>query len=386
MQPNCVHHDVGGGTVNRLPSLCSRRQFLRTSIVGGVGALSVLRPCGGPLLATGKPPSRVALTTGADRADNVFRALQSFKREIAASIGRKRVLVKPNMVIGTEGAAGGGNLALSATAVDAVEGVLEFLKSIGKTEVIVAESSATDAAKVGFGNLGYLRLAGKYPVRFLDLDQEGHQVVDVWYGGRAGSSRKPVRVSRLLLDPDLFVISLTRLKTHNCVLYTLSLKNLAMASPCIDLGWRYGQTGCRSDKNTMHGDGRPAYQDLNDNLHLLARRGVTPDLAVFDAYEGMQGQGPIWGAPVPHRVAVASLDWLAADRVGLELMGVTQWDPNLPSKYIPPYLSYCAQSGLGEFDLNRIAVEGERVGDHIVKYDLHSDAANMLGAAATPRS
>jgi uncharacterized protein (DUF362 family) len=36
----------------------------------------------------------------------------------------------------------------------------------------------------------------------------------------------------------------------------------------------------------------------------------------------MEGNGPIDGTPVDHRVCVASTDWFAADRVAVELMGL----------------------------------------------------------------
>jgi len=41
-----------------------------------------------------------------------------------------------------------------------------------------------------------------------------------------------------------------------------------------------------------------------------------------DTLEGMEGDGPSNGTAVDHRVCVASTDWLAADRVAVELMGV----------------------------------------------------------------
>ena len=51
-------------------------------------------------------------------------------------------------------------------------------------------------------------------------------------------------------------------------------------------------------------------------------RQLHPHLAVIDGFEGMEGNGPNDGTPVDHRVCIAGLDWLAADRVGIELMGI----------------------------------------------------------------
>jgi uncharacterized protein (DUF362 family) len=44
--------------------------------------------------------------------------------------------------------------------------------------------------------------------------------------------------------------------------------------------------------------------------------------SVIDGYEGMEGNGPNSGTPMPSRIAVASVDYVAADRVAAETMGV----------------------------------------------------------------
>jgi uncharacterized protein (DUF362 family) len=157
------------------------------------------------------------------------------------------------------------------------------------------------------------------------------------------------------------------------VVATLSLKNVAMGSPIADRLVR-NVTSCRNDKGSMHGTGN---QDLNDNLHLLAPL-VAPDLAVIDGYSGMQGNGPCWGSAVDQHVAVASLDWLAADRIGVELMGV---DPAYPA-----YLNYCHQSGLGQYALDKIEIIGEAVANYRRTYRLHDNIAQQLGMRTTPRT
>ena len=69
-------------------------------------------------------------------------------------------------------------------------------------------------------------------------------------------------------------------------------------------------------------------------------------LAVIDGFEGMEGNGPVGGTPIDHRVCVASPDWLAADRVAVELMGIDYAKVG--------YLNFCANAGLGQgLDLAR---------------------------------
>ena len=88
-----------------------------------------------------------------------------------------------------------------------------------------------------------------------------------------------------------------------------------------------------------------------------------PDLAVIDGYEGMEGTGPVNGTPVNQKVCIASMDWLAADRVGAELMGV---DFNKIG-----YLSYCAKAGdRGQADLSKIQIVGPAIEDHAKTYQL----------------
>ena len=77
----------------------------------------------------------VALTTGNNRADIAFRALEPFAKQISRAIGNRRVVLKPNNV--------SIDIPLSSTHVDTLEGILEFLKSIKKLDnVIIAESAA----------------------------------------------------------------------------------------------------------------------------------------------------------------------------------------------------------------------------------------------------
>ena len=344
----------------------SRRAFLKHSLVGGAAALAVWRltsaraaetaaaaPAAGPVTAaTGQGTSRVALTAGNDRANLAFKALEPFKREIAAAIGNKRVILKPNNVII--------NRPLCATHADNLEGILEFLKSIGKTNVAIAESPAMGSALEGFSNYGYNKFVGQYGVKLLEIDKEGFEVMHCV--DQTDFRPRNVRMSKLLAGPDNFVISAAVMKTHDLVGITLSLKNIVVGAPIKDPGAGLrggGPGGGRSDKPLTHGGGS---HGINYNLFALSPR-LHPHLAVIDGYQGMEGTGPVNGTPVDHKVCVASLDWLAADRVAAELMGVDV------SKI--GYLAYCIGAGdRGEGDLSKIEIVGPPLKDHIRTYQL----------------
>lgn len=324
--------------------------------------------------------SRVALTKGMDRADNAFRAMQVFKREIAAAIGKKRIIVKPNVVQYDND--------LADTHADWLEGILEFLKSIGRTDVYIAESPALGSTMAGFEHLGYLKLSDRYPVKFIDLNQEGSTDVQVW---KDASSLWTIRVSRILRNPDNFIISCPRIKTHNGVVATCSMKNVVMGAPTVNVGAFFLQPGTVVGKwgpPSMHGVDNADYQLLNDNLYRLVKvYGIQPHLAVIDGYEGMQGDGPVAGYAAPRQyLGICSLDWVAADRVCVRLMGHDQYTLNALGPY-PACLNYCGQAGFGEWDISKIQVIGESVDANIVNYTPNPSTLNgaLLVCRSTPK-
>jgi uncharacterized protein (DUF362 family) len=339
----------------------NRRSFLKTSVIGGVG-ISFIGPLN-TFASFGKQEqfsSTVAITTGDHRADLAFRALVPFSGQIKQAIGDRRVILKPNNVAIDK--------PLCATHADTLKGILEFLKSINKLDnVIIAESAANGPTFDGFSNYGYFRLADKYPVKLVDLDQEGYEIRYVF--DEKDFRPHAVRFSKILLNPDSYIISVARMKTHDWIIATLSLKNIIFGAPVKDVGFTFGKNrkeGTRTDKPIVHGSG---FKGINYNLYDLAPR-LHPHLAVIDGFEGMEGNGPVNGNPVDHRVCVAGTDWLAADRVAVELMGI---DFGMIG-----YLNYCSQTGLGITDLKKIEIIGESISNHIKSYKLSDNYEKQL--------
>ncbi len=339
----------------------NRRNFLRTSIMGGVAATFI-----NPLdtfavrVSEEKFPSRVGLTTGTNRADMTFRALQPFSKEISQAVGNKRIVLKPNFV--------STNTPLAATHAETMEGALEFFKSIGKLgNVLIAESAGSGPANEGFDNYGYFNLINKYPVKLVDLDQEKSELLYVF--DEKDFRPHAIRMSSLLLDSDTYVVSVAKLKTHDRAVATLSLKNIVFGAPVKDVGFSWSASrkpGAKSDKPIAHGSG---FRGIHYNLYSLSKQ-LSPDLAIIDGFEGMEGNGPVGGTPVDHRVCVVSTDWLAADRVGVELMGIDFANVG--------YLNFCAQTGAGVADLNKIEVIGEKITDHIKSYKMNANIKDQL--------
>lgn len=347
----------------RIQNPANRREFLKQSLVGGAAALASYWAFAGES-PNRKPAaqlitSRVAVTAGEDRAQLAYAGLKAFEKQIAAAIGSKRVILKPNNVsIQNQ---------LSASHADNLEGILEFLKSIGKTNITIAESAADGPTLDGFANYGYDRLARKYGARMLDLDQEGFEILHCF--DETDFQPHACRMSKLLLSPENFIISAAKFKTHDRVVATLSLKNIVVGAPLKDEGFRWGpgaKHGTRTDKPLTHGSG---FRGINYNLYALAPR-LHPHLSVVDGFEGMEGDGPTMGTPVPSHVCVVSPDWLAADRVSLELMGIDFAKVG--------YLNYCAKTGMGEGNLEKIEILGPALRQHIKSYKLAKNIQEQL--------
>jgi len=306
--------------------MMTRRRFLRTTGFGALGGvLSFNVPKWGNAQVSRERQSRVSLIEGDSRADNIFRSLKLIEQDVIKVLPtKKRVLIKPNLVSQTR--------QLAATHVDCIEAILEFLQPLVRDEIIIGESPAQGSAAKGYSNYGYYGLQKKYNVKFLDLDDESFvitHVIDERY------RPQPIRFSRLLLDPNMFVISVAVMKTRG---------------------------SAKSDKPVIHGG--PACKGIHYNLFTLAKL-APPDLAVIDGFRGMEGNGPVAGTPVDHRVAIASTDWLSADRIAVELM---DFDFNKIG-----YLWLSTREGLGQGHLSRIEVLGEKVRNHIHRYRPHDN-------------
>ena len=342
----------------------NRRNFIKSSLFGGIAASTVpsfaLKILAEQTNVSFDTNSQVSLATGTDRADMAFRALQPFSNDIAKAIGNKRIVIKPNLV--------SSSIQLSATHNETIEGILEFFKSINKLEnIIIGESAADGSTMTAYDNYGYIPVAEKYKVKLTDLDTNPSQIL--YMMDELDIRPKPVRMSSLLMDRNNFVMSVARMKTHDRIVATLTFKNLAVGASIKDPGFAFGRNrvvGSKSDKAIVHGNG---FRGINFNLFNIAFN-IRPDLSFIDGYDGMEGDGPTNGTLVEHRVCVAGMDWLSVDRIGIELMGI---DPSVIG-----YMNFCANAGLGQYDINKIDIVGEKLTDHVKKYKLSRNIDKQL--------
>jgi uncharacterized protein (DUF362 family) len=281
----------------------------------------------------------VALVRGEDRGRNIRQALALLEDEIRPRLSGRQVVIKPNFVTV--------HRQLAATHAEAVRAVLEFLRPIYHQTVVIAESPADGSAEEGYAAYGYHKVMRGYDVSFQDLDRTAARTLCVL---DKDFSPLPIQVSHLLLEPNIFLISVTPLKTHDCVVATLSLKNVVMGAP---LKFARG-----SEKPKVH-QGSKA---INLNLFLLAQH-IRPHLSVLDGFLAMEGNGPSRGTPVEAKVAIVSSDFLAADATALAVMGI-------PLAKVG-YLSHCATARMGESDVARLALVGSELSSSRFKFRLH---------------
>jgi uncharacterized protein (DUF362 family) len=328
----------------------TRRDFIKLIFCGSAG-LAIgfpARQIGRSIKPLPSSPSTVYFRTGSDRHQLIYDTLLPLEDTVRSTLGNRQIIIKPNFVVSGK--------PQCATHVEAVRGILDFLKRITDQQIIIAESPASGDAMRCFDQYGYKPLEKEYNVQLVDLNTE--PTIEIGSIMQSDGSSTRVRLIKTLLEKKNYVISVSLPKTHDTVVATLTTKNIIMASPL-----RPGRREM-SDKVKMHGGQiLPQYSEyLTKNMFLIAPL-LLPDLAVLDGFEGMEGNGPVRGSAVHHRVAVVGTDSIAVDAIGLKLMGI---EP----RYLR-YLKWCGDAGLGNFDEKQINVVGADVSKSVKKYKLH---------------
>jgi len=320
----------------------SRRAFLRLALLTGIvaGARVIhqaTEPVGferwfrwmvrGNLARLFAPNARVALAACSSYDADVLGAVRDAWRDAALpDLRGARVVLKPNLVDYVEGYP-------TFTHPRVTQAMIHLAREMGAREIIVAEGTTfrRDAQAI-LDATGYTDLLARERVAFVDLNYD--DIVEMPL--RGGYTRlKTLFVARTIYDADVLV-SLPKMKTHHWTQVSVSVKNLFGIVPGIKYGW---------PKNTLHIQGIPAFlAELADSLPTRA-------CAVVDGIIGLEGDGPIFGSPVPSGVIVAGNDLLAVDATSARLMGLA------PEQI--DYLDFAAWAGIGTIDARKIEIVGE---------------------------
>jgi uncharacterized protein (DUF362 family) len=307
--------------------------------------------------------SLVTLMKGGDRYETVRAALDALGPVNLG--GRRRILIKPNLVSVTR--------QLAATHVDALRATLNWLRERYDGPITIGEGAALASSFEGYRNFGYEPLAATHSVQFVDLNADERTVPVQTFDHQL--QPQMLDLSGTAVESD-FLISVGPPKTHDCVIITAAIKNVVMGAlisrsalrahegPMSGLGKLYAAAPAWLKRLSTVDGARFAYMRQNTShkarihqtyplMHLnifLVARVVRAHLAVIDAWEAMEGEGPSSGDPVPLHAALASLDTVAADAVAARLMGFQ------PSEI--GYLWYAHRAGLGQGDLSRVRLVG----------------------------
>jgi len=260
--------------------------------------------------------AKVSLIKGGSRYNNVLSSLNLIKKEIKEKIkDKKEIIIKPNCV--------SDSVQLASTHVDSIKAVLDFLKPYNK-KIIIAEGSAYSTIRA-FKNFNYYSLKKEYNVNFFDLNRDNFEEVEIY---DRNMKKIKVGIAKKMLNAEC-IISVTPLKTHDSVIATLSIKNVIVGSlikrtlfpyrlPFANLRKIVNRlTETRNDKIKVHQGPRV----MNKNLFMLYKI-IKPNISIIDAFEAMEGNGPVDGKPVKMKLSLSSINPLAADIVGLKLMGL----------------------------------------------------------------
>jgi uncharacterized protein (DUF362 family) len=242
----------------------------------------------------------VYVTKGDSAAENAYRAISSAFLEDPSQMS---ILLKVNT--GFKGPQASG----LCTHPEAVRGLIRFFKEKNTRKLYVGDSSI-----VGTDSVEALKSAGIWDVcqqegvECLNLDDSGMQEREI----PGGCMVDKLKLSRLAFEVDR-VISVPVMKTHMYAQATLGLKNMK---------------GClyQRDKTRLHRICKPVPdpakgRGLDYGIADLSKI-CYPDYTVIDAFTAMEGFGPSGGTPVQMHLAIASSCAVAADIVGIELMGM----------------------------------------------------------------
>ena len=265
--------------------------------------------------------SRVAVVKGPRGHDTVFRALDLIDYRRALS-GWDRVLIKVNFISVKTWETG------ATTDPLVVEAIILRLREL-PVEVYVVESDATMTnADRAFEATGMREVCERHGVDWLNLRHVKDKVTLPVPGGE---TLKWVKVPRIVTESA--VISAAKLKTHSETGVTLGMKNMFGLLP-----------DKFKAKYHLRGIGK-VIVDINTVLR--------PALTVIDGFVGMEGRGPVHGAPVRMDLIVVGTDPVATDAVACRAMG---FDPREVW-----HIRRAWEKGLGEMD--EIEVVGARIGD-----------------------
>ena len=279
--------------------------------------------------------TRVAIA----KAKNPYEALDRVLKLIEAEkIVKKedRILIKPNYVVAKHPSTG------VTTDSRIIDGIIEFLRKLGKNEIVVGEGGAGDTERA-FDIVGIKNIVRKHNVKLINLNEDARIIMKVPNPlalHEVGVAKNAVK--------STCIINVPKLKVHHMALVTLSMKNLM---------------GLILPKSIMH-------DQINEKIVDLAT--LFKEKVKLNIIDGLVGseEDEVHGSPVQMDLIIAGADMVAVDAVAAAVMGI---DPRRVG-----YLRIAEKRGLGTADLNKIEVLGEKIEDVKKKFKLPATFRNQI--------
>jgi len=280
---------------------------------------------------------------------NILRNIDNKTRERIRN--SSNLVIKPNFVSTYN--------QISATPLNTVKAILEYISKIRRKDIIIAEGPAFSDLKEGLKNYGYYQLKEQYNLEFIDLNKDDFEIFTVW--NEKIIKKIKVRVAKTILESD-FIISPVRPKTHDTVIVTLSIKNVVMGA--VQKGY----------KVLMH----QGFRGINVNIAYLAIF-MWPSLTIIDGLVGMEGNGPINGLPISSNFILLSENPLVGDSITSLLMGFNPLNIG--------YLYYLWKLGFGEIDPDNVVFISEKNWkEYIREYKPHVTYKQQLNWKLDPET
>ena len=214
---------------------------------------------------------------------------------------RKKILLKPNLINDDPHPV--------TTHPDMCEAVIRYIRSCSDAEITIAEGCGDRHLTTFeiYRNLGYDRLAAKYGIELVDLNEEDlvtrkNKELDIF---------PTIHLPKIAFDR--YIISLPVLKAHSLSRVTGTLKNMMGFAPPS----HYSGGGGMWKKAFFHKNLHQAIFELN--------RYVTPDLSILDAGIGLAEfhlGGPKCNPPVGK--LVGGFSPVQVDQQACRLLGIDE--------------------------------------------------------------
>ena len=275
----------------------TRREFLGATAGGALLAAAGL---GSWRWVRGRRFTEVFVGKASGYGSDLSALIVAGMRELGVSpaeVAGKRILIKPNLVEPRRGAEH-----INTHPAVVLGAAVAFLRLGAKTVVVGEGSGHCRDALLVLEDSGVGEALRGERLPFVDLNSDDWE--DVPNAGGA-SGLASFALPRTLRGAD-WVVSVAKLKTHHWAGVTLSMKNLFGVLPGTLYGW---------PKNVLHRAG--IHRCVAD---LCAT--VRPHFAIIDGIVGMEGDGPIMGAPKHAGVLLMGRDLPSVDATAARIMGV----------------------------------------------------------------